>query len=333
MRILAIAMRAWLRERFALHGLDYPVAPEADRLPFMLGGLTFAGILLLFVTGLAMDQFYDPSPIGAHDSVVYLISRVPLGGWIRALHWWGASVVLTTVVAHIAWVFGRRGYLRPREVTWWSGVAMLALLFALAFTGTVLRGDQEGGEALAHAVAGARMTGWAGTWLTPEFTRSAPLLARIHAAHTSLLPLKLVALVALHFWLIRRWGIRSDGPRTARFPRHLRRLAGTALVLWAGIGALAAAFPPGLGYPAVDGVEITRPFWPFLWIYAAEHRMGMSGMIVAPAALFAFLLAVPLLDRGERRPKWLAAAGALILCVLVAALLYGALAPKQAHLM
>ncbi|HUP19360.1 MAG TPA: cytochrome b N-terminal domain-containing protein, partial [Gemmatimonadota bacterium] len=281
----------------------------------------------------AMDQFYDPTPVGAHDSVVYLITRVPLGGWIRALHWWGASVVLTTVLAHLVWVFRRRSYVRPREVTWWSGVAMLALLLALAFTGTVLRADQEGGEALAHAVAGAEMVGRLGSWLTPDFTRSTSLLARLHAAHTSLLPLALVALIGLHFWLIRFWGIRADGPRTVPFPRVLRRLAGVALIGWAAIGALALAFPPGLGYPAIGGAEVTKPFWPFLWIYAAENGMGLPGMIVAPVVLLAFLAAVPLVDRGERRAAWVPWVGGLVLVALLAAIVYGALAPQQAHLM
>lgn len=323
---------AGLGERLAIQGLDYPVSPEADRLPYMLGGVTFAGILLLLVTGVALDQFYDPSPIGAHDSVVYLITRVPLGHWLRALHWWGASVVLTTVFAHLSWVFWRRSYLRPREVTWWSGVAMLFLLFSLAFTGTVLRADQEGGEALAHAVAGAELVGTLGTWLTPDFTRSTSLLARLHAAHTSLLPLALLALVGLHFWLIRFWGIRSEGPKTDRFPHHLRRLTGVVLLVWAGIGVLAALLPPGIGYPAIEGVEVTKPYWPFLWIYAAENAMGLTGMIVAPAVLFALLLVVPALDRGTRRPAWVVALGAATLAALVGALTYGAFAPQMQHI-
>lgn len=324
-----------IRERLALSELDYPIAPTANRLPYLLGGITFAGILLLVVTGVFLDQVYDPTPVGAHDSVVYLVTRVPLGSWIRGLHAWGASVVLTSVFAHLAWVFARRSYVRPREVTWWSGVAMLLLLFAIAFTGTALRADQEGGEALAHAVAGARMLGALGAPMTPDFLASTSLLARLHAAHTSLLPLALVALLGLHFWLIRWHGIRSREPKTHRFPSHLRRLAGWSLLAWAAIGALAAIVPPSIGHPAVAGVEVTKPYWPFLWIYAAENTMGIAGMLVAPAVLFVALAAVPLVDRrtGEDgRAAWVTAAGYALLGLVVAALVYGALAPQMRHI-
>ncbi|MFN2421286.1 MAG: cytochrome b N-terminal domain-containing protein, partial [Gemmatimonadota bacterium] len=321
-----------LRERLALGSLEYEIAPIANTLPYMLGGLTFAGIVILIVSGVVLDQFYDPSTAGAHDSLIYLMTRVPLGVWLRALHWWAASVVLVSVTAHLAWVFWRRSYARPREATWWSGVAMLALLFALAFTGTVLRTDQEGGEALAHAVAGAALLGVVGAPLHPDFAPGATLLARMHAAHVSMLPILLIALVAFHFWLIRHLGIHAMGPRTLPFTTHLRRLSGYSLLLAAGLGAAAAAFAPGLGFPAVGGVEVTKPYWPFLWIYAAENTMGLWGMIVAPGALFLFLAAVPLIDRRTTpRRRWVVAFGAVVLAALVGALVYGALAPQVQH--
>jgi ubiquinol-cytochrome c reductase cytochrome b subunit len=299
----------------------------------MLGGLTFAGVVVLIVSGVVLDQFYDPSTVGAHDSLVYLMTRVPLGVWLRALHWWAASVVLVSVIAHLTWVFWRRSYARPREATWWSGVAMLILLFALAFTGTVLRADQEGGEALAHAVAAAALVGIVGAPLHPDFAPGTTLLSRMHAAHVSMLPILLIALVALHFWLIRHLGIHAMGPRTVPFTTHLRRLSGYSLLLAAGLGAAAAAWGPGLGFPAVGGVEVTKPYWPFLWIYAAENTMGLWGMIVAPGALFLFLAALPLIDRhAAPRRRWVVALAAVVLAALVGALVYGALAPQVQHL-
>lgn len=329
----AMSVRESLRELLALEALEYKIAPIANTLPYMLGGLTFTGIVVLIVSGVLLDQFYDPSTAGAHDSLVYVMTRVPLGVWVRALHWWAASVVLVSVTAHVAWVFWRRSYARPRQATWWSGVAMLALIFALAFTGTVLRADQEGGEALAHAVAGAGLLGVVGAPLHPDFAPGTTLLARMHAAHVSLLPILLIALLAFHFWLIRHLGIHAMGPRTVPFTTHLRRLSGFSLLLVAGLGAAAAAWSPGLGFPAVGGVEVTKPYWPFLWIYAAENTMGLWGMIVAPAALFLFLVAVPLIDQGPGpRRRWVVALAAVVLAALIGALVYGALAPQMQHL-
>lgn len=164
--------RRTLRERLAWSALEYPIARSANRLPYMLGGLTFFGLVLLVLTGIVLDQYYDPNPLGAHDSIVFILTRVPLGTWLRALHYWGASIVLVSVFLHLIYVFLRRSYQPPREVTWWTGATMLLLLFALAFTGSVLRADQEGGEALAHAVAGAELVGPLGAPLTPDFAAS-----------------------------------------------------------------------------------------------------------------------------------------------------------------
>lgn len=325
-----------VRERVAWEALEYRVAPVANRLPYMLGGLTFFGIVLLVVTGVLMDQYYNPTPVGAHESILYLMTRVPLGNWLRALHYWGAIVVLVSVVLHLAYVFWRRSYLRPREVTWAAGVALFVTIFGLVFTGTVLRADQEGSEALAHAVAGARLVGVLGAPLTPEFTRSVPLLARLHNAHVSLLPLVLFALVGLHFWLIRHLGIHAHEPRTVPFTHHLRRLTGYALLLLALLGLFAAAFPPGIGYPGIEGVEVTKPFWPFLWIYAVENAMGLWGMLLAPMVLFGFLFVVPFLDRprdeATARPGWLTGLAVLMLALYVGGILYGAYAPQMQHI-
>ena len=141
---VVVVRRSRIHERLALHGLDYPIAPIANRLAYMLGGLTFFGILLLIVTGVLLDQYYNPNPVAAHDSIVYIMTRVPLGNWLRGLHYWGATIVLVSVFFHMSYVFWRRSYVKPREVTWWAGVGLFAVLFALAFTGTVLRADQEG---------------------------------------------------------------------------------------------------------------------------------------------------------------------------------------------
>jgi quinol-cytochrome oxidoreductase complex cytochrome b subunit len=325
-----------LRERLAWEALEYRIAPVANRLPYMLGGLTFFGILLLVVTGILLDQFYNPSPVGAHDSILYIMRRVPLGNWLRALHYWGATLVLVSVVLHLVYVFWRRSYLRPREVTWWAGVLLLVIVFALVFTGTVLRADQEGSEALAHAVAGAQLVGALGSLLTPDFTRSVPLLARMHNMHVSLLPIILLALVGLHFWLIRYLGIHAHEPRTVLFTTHLRRLTGYGLLLLALLGGLAAIAAPGIGYPGIEGTEVTKPFWPFLWIYAVENTFGLWGMILAPLVLFGFLFLVPLLDRPRdeqsRRSPWLFGVALLVLALYIGGILYGVFAPQIQHL-
>ena len=329
----ARALAAWARERFALHALEYPVPARANRLDFMLGALTLAALTILALTGIVLTQFYNPTPLGAHESLRYVITRTPFVSLLRDLHVWSAAGALVLVFAHLAAIFWRRGFRRPREGLWWSGVLLLALLFGLAFTGSVLRADQEAAEALAHAVAGARAAGPLGAPFQPDFTPSSPLVSRMYGLHVSVLPLVLASLLALHLWLIRHLGVSAAGSARAPFRTHLRPLGGFALFVVAAVGLLAVVSPAALLAPGVDGFEVTKPFWPFLWIYAAENLFGLPGMLLAPAVLFGFLALVPVADRRDGRlARVMRVAGVVLFVLMIAAIVYAALAPAQSHL-
>jgi len=328
-------MIAGLADRLGVQGLDYEIPAEAQRWPYMLGGLSAFLLAILALSGLYLGQFYNPTPAGAHDSVLYIITRAPFGDWVRSLHFWSAGGLTLTLAAHLVWVFWRRSYRRPREVTWWAGVGLAGLVFLLVVTGSVLRYDQEGYEALAHFVAGGRLTGAIGSFFTDQFTLSTTLLARIYGMHVSLLPLAVAVLMGLHFWLIRQLGIHSRDERRSKFRGHLKRLIGVGLLTFAVLGLLSVAVPEDLGYPAVAGVEITKPFWPVLWIYGLENVLGAWGMILGPMGVFLFLVAVPLLDRRDAHdPKhgWIGVTGLLVLGAVIGLWLYGLLGEAQQHI-
>lgn len=322
-----------LAERLALRALEYPIPARANRLDFMLGALTLTALVVLALTGIVLTQYYNPAPLAAHDSLRYVITQQPLVTLLRDVHVWGASAALVLVFAHLAAVFWRRGFRRPREGLWWSGVLLLALLFGLAFTGTVLRADQEAVEALAHAVAGAGVAGPLGAPFQPGFTPSSPLVTRLYGLHVSVLPLALLTLLALHLWLIRHLGVSAQGEARAAFRTHLRPLSGFALILVAGVTILALASPASLLAPGVEGFEVTKPFWPFLWIYAAENLFRMPGMLVAPAVLFGFLAVVPLSDRRDGRlGSATRVLGIVLFLLMIVAIIWAAAAPAQQHL-
>ncbi len=326
----------WLKGRLALGALGYTIPKAANRWNYMLGGLTAFFTSILVLTGVYLAQFYNPSPIGAYDSVLYIITRAPFGDWVRSLHYWAAGAATLTVTAHLVYVFWRRSYKKPREVIWWAGVAMAGIIFLLIVTGAVLRNDQEGFEAFAHFVTGGELAGPLGAFLTESFTRSVPLFSRIYSLHISLLPLALLAVMGLHFWLIRHLGIHASGSETRTFRTHVTRLTGAGLVAFALLGLLAVLFPTQLGYPAVAGLEITKPHWPVLWVYGLENLLGAWGMVIGPAALFTFLAAVPLLDRGvdetPGRHGWVGWLGLLVGLGVLGLWLYGMFGAAQEHI-
>ncbi len=270
--------------------------------------------------------------------MLFVITRAPLGDWVRSVHYWAAGGLAVTLTAHLAYVFWRRSYRRPRELTWWAGVGLAGLVFLLTVTGTVLRADQEGFEALTHFTAGGELlTGVGGGFFTQGFTPSTTLLARMYTLHTSLLPLLALGLIGIHFWLIRHLGIHANGGGASTFRVHAVRLAGAALLVYALVGALAVLVPEDLGYSYVPGFEVTKPFWPVLWVYGLENLLGVWGMVVGPAVLSAYLLALPLLDRAaDDRPgvrhsaRW---AGMALGAALVGLWLYGWLGEARPHIM
>ena len=324
---------AWVKERFALSALEYPIPARSNKLDFMLGALTLVALTLLAVTGVVLTQFYNPTPLGAHGSVRYVITSLPLVTFVRDVHVWSATGAVAFVFTHLAAVFWRRGFRRPREGLWWTGVLLLAVLLGLALTGTLLKADQEAIEALSHAMAGAQVAGPLGAPFQPNFTPSSPLLTRMNGLHVAVLPIVLVALLSLHLWLVRHLGVSAGGDARVPFRTHLRPLGGVALLLVAVVAALALAAPAPLLAPGVEGFEVTKPFWPFLWLYAAENLFGLPGMLLAPAVLFGFLALVPVTDRQGTRlaavTRWI---GVLLFVLMIVAIIYAAVAPAQAHL-
>ncbi len=313
----------------------YGIPRLGATLRYSLGALTLFSLGILVLSGLWLGQFYNPSPAGAHDSVQYIISRAPFGDFARSLHHWAATIMVITIVGHVVWGFMSRAYRAPREVTWYVGLGLAALTFLMVATGTILGYDQEGYEALAHFLAGAELAGPLGRFFASDYTLSTPVLARVFSLHTSLFPLLAVGLLGIHLWLVRQLGISAPGPDDVLFVAHLRRISGVCFLLFAGLLALATFAPEGLGYPPVPGYEVTKPFWALLWVYALESLTGMWALVWAPAVVFLFLAAVPLVDRGGpagKSPPALRVAGAALLAMLLALGLWAALSPPQQHL-
>lgn len=338
---------AWLYERLGLKGIGYPVPAHANSLPYVLGGITFTGFVILFITGIYLAQFYHPEPADAHESVVYLITGVPLGDLVRSVHFWTAQIVTLTVLLHLLRVLFTGSYKRPRELNWLVGLALLAVTLGFVFTGSVLKFDQEGVEALQHNKEAATLIGALGAWFSSEFSRSAPLLIRLFNAHITILPMFFIFMIAAHIFLIKQHGISpkvtadattrpTAGEGGSRFSVHVMRMTGYGLIVLALALLFSLVFPAPLGMPGVAGAEVTKPWWMFVWLFPAEELWGVRALLIVPAILGLLLALVPIVDRSPylspARRKGLLIVAAIILIIIVAAGVYATLAPVQAHL-
>ena len=336
-------------ERLGLSGLAYPVPAHANGIGYILGGITFFGFLILAATGIWLAQFYHPTPTTARESVVYIMNVAPLGDVVRGIHFWVANLVMATVLLHMGRVFVTGSYKRPREANWLIGLSLLGVTLGLIFTGTVLKWDQEGFEALAHNVEIGDLLGAFGFWFSTDFTTTLPILGRLYMAHIVILPAIGVLLLIGHFLLVKRHGISTlpaqadaavdGGPLPAKggstFTAHLVRMAGFGLLILGAVTIISLIWPAGLGPRPVPGVEETKPPWMFLPFYPFEDWFGLSALLWVPAILFGGLALVPFVDRSPYRSptrrRVIIAIGAIVAMALAGLILYALVTVPQAH--
>ena len=99
--------------------------------------------LLQLVTGILLALIYVPSASEAWNSLQVLNHDITLGWFIRAMHGWGSNFMVAIVLIHMVQVFLFGAYKFPRELTWIVGVFLLLMTLGMAFTGQVLRFDQD----------------------------------------------------------------------------------------------------------------------------------------------------------------------------------------------
>jgi ubiquinol-cytochrome c reductase cytochrome b subunit len=290
------------------------------------------------VTGIALMTSYAPSDKTAWASVHY-ITFTQSGGWlVRGLHHFGAQAMVIVLAGHLLQVALYGGYKKPREVTWWLGLALLGITLGFALTGYLLPWDQKGYWAtrVATNIAGTvPLVGDATQKLLQGGSEYGSLtLTRFYALHVGVLPALLVLIAAAHVALVRRNGITPPAKADPAlvepfFPKQAFKdvvavLAVVAVVLvmaWREHGApLDAPADPSSDYPA-------RPEWYFLALFQVlkyfHGPLEVVGTIVLPAVIGAYLFALPLLDRkpgtalrprvGPLVPLALIAAGAAML--------------------
>jgi len=245
-----------------------------------LGVAAFAAFLVTLVTGVLLMFYYKPYPEVAYQSIKDIHFVVPTGRFMRNIHRWAGNVMVVVVILHMARTFYTAAYRHPRQFNWLMGMALLVVTLGLSFTGYLLPWDQLAYWAITIganiAASPQEVTNALG--ITPYFdpgglqrlillgsdTVGPEALIRFYLLHVMILPLALVALVAVHFWRIRK-----DGGlvRPADAGRRLPPLAGTYPVFTQQpqktyqLAAVVRGRTPAVG----NGPEDTVPSMPHLF--------------------------------------------------------------------
>ncbi len=328
--------------------LTYRIPAHGRSFFYTLGGIVFFGFLLMIATGLLLAQLYNPAPDFAFESLQN-IQQIGWASFLRAFHYWTAQGIIIALLIHVSRVFITGAYQHPRQVTWWIGVALLAImLMGSYFSGTILKWDEEGFDALAHYRDALSHLGPIGAVFIDSIPGSGPINFRIYVSHIAGFPLLLIFLMVFHFYLIRTFNLSptpKDPWATAplvpeeemkgKFNEHAVSIGVFSILYYGWIAVLAFFVRAPLGGPPMAEHAPLKPPWPFLWMYGFENVWGVVATLFASSTLFGILALVPLLDRGRDRRfaarKGILALGAMVALSLVGLTLHGYLTKAQSH--
>ncbi len=331
----------WLDDRLHLTALyastaGHEVPASAGSWFYVFGSATLLCFVIQVISGAILAFVYVPSTNEAWTSLQYL-NHVQFWGWyLRAIHYWGSNFMVAMMTMHMVQVFLFGAYKYPRELTWVSGIFLLIFTLGMAFTGQVMRFDQDAYWGL---TIGASITGRVpliGGQLV-HVLLAGPIIAgetlsRFFTLHVFLIPGLLIAIISMHLRLVLTKGI-NEYPKPG-YPVHrstydgeyadvLRKegvpfvpdavgkdLVFSALLM---IAILACAFflgPKGPGGPPNPTLVDTnpRPDFYFLSIFAVlallPDWMEVMVLFIAPALGIAFLLLLPFISgTGEKSYK------------------------------
>jgi ubiquinol-cytochrome c reductase cytochrome b subunit len=335
-----IGVYNWLEHRLGLFGpsieaASHPIPVKSESWMYVFGSAATILLGLQVVTGILLALVYTPSANEAWKTLHFLNNDIALGWFLRAIHGWGSDFMVAIVLIHMCQVFLFGAYKFPRELTWIVGVFLLLLTLGMAFTGQVLRFDQDAYWGLG---IGASITsripfigGPAVSLLLGGPIIGGATLSRFFALHVFVIPGILLAGVGLHVWMVLHLGI-NEWPmpgrivRKATYEREYHQQTAKEGIPFVPDGAWKDAFfaaaiilavvacalffgPFGpTGQPDPRIIETApKPDFFFLWIYAVLAYLPPSietpVMFIVPTLVIGGMLLLPLVF-GEGEKHW-----------------------------
>lgn len=315
MSVMSKKIRAWVDHRTgletAVRSFLYEDIPASSGWHQVFGSVALFLFLVQAFTGILLAFNYAPTPGDAYDSLKYIITQVPAGRMLHALHHWGATMMIVVVVLHMIQVFLYGAYKKPREATWMIGVVLLLVTLGFCLTGYLLPWDNRA---------------YWGTVVTTQIASQAPLLgpymdrllggsggvgvvtfARFFGLHVLILPALLAFLIVFHVYLVRKHGVTpapgDGGPPKKFFPEQVLKDTLAIFIAFVILFVVAIAVQAPLERLAdpTDTTYIPRPDWYFLFLFQLLKFFRGSwepmGSVVLPTLGVLALFLIPFVDR------------------------------------
>src|SRR5665213_246361 len=336
----------WLEDRTgvesAIKHFLYEEIPASSGWHQVFGSIALFAFLVQVVTGILLALNYAPAPVAAYDSVRYIMTQVTAGRLIRALHHWGASLMIVVVVLHMIQTFVWGAYKKPREATWIAGVVLLLLTLAFGLSGYLLPWDNRAYWGTVVTTEISALAPGAGPLLvrllgSDGSSIGAITFTRFYVAHVQLLPSLTALLIALHVYLVRRHGV-APAPEDRSLPKkkfYPEQVAKDTVAIFGWFAvlmgmALLARVPLGHMADPTDLSYTPRPEWYFLFLFQFlkwfEGPLEVVGAVIIPTLAIIALLLVPFIDRGKM--KMVRQRTGAIGVVVLAAIFWGGLTER-----
>jgi ubiquinol-cytochrome c reductase cytochrome b subunit len=344
----------WVDHRLQLaapirEAAEHPVPRNTASWWYVFGSAALVVFCLQLATGILLALVYVPSADQAWSSLQALNHQVAFGWFVRALHGWGSNFMVAIVLIHMAQVFLFGAYKYPRELTWIVGVFLLLTTLGMAFTGQIMRFDQDAYWGLGIGASIASRVPVAGPAIV-SMMLGGPIiggatLSRFFTLHVFVVPGTLIALVCLHLLMVLKLGI-NEWPMPGRLVNRatyehdyheLTRVDGAPFVPYAvwkdmffaafillAVGACAWYFGPfgPTGRPDPTIIQtVPKPDYFFLWLYALLSLLPPSletpALLIGPVIAIVALLLLPFLS-GEGEKSWKRRPIAVLTVMLIA---------------
>jgi ubiquinol-cytochrome c reductase cytochrome b subunit len=347
----------WLDERLQLAAAlretaEHPVPRETASWFYVFGSAALVVFVMQIVTGILLAVIYVPSAGEAWNSLQTLNHSIAFGWYIRALHGWGSNFMVAIVLIHMVQVFLFGAFKYPRELTWIVGIFLLLMTLGMAFSGQVLRFDQDAFWGIGIGASISSRVPMVGPWIV-NLLLGGPIIAgstlsRFFALHVFVIPGMLIAFIGLHLLMVLKLGI-NEWPMPGRVIRKSTYIkeyhelvkkdgipfvpgavykdiffAGCVLLTLAIVAAYFGPFGPS-GRPDPTIIQtVPRPDYFFLWLYALlsllPPQMETPALLIGPVIAILFLLLLPFLF-GEGEKNWRRRPIAVLAILLVAVVL------------
>ena len=294
---------------------------------FRLGLLSTYLFFFETITGMFLMIWYAPSPDRAYSDMLYLLSNVPYGQFMRDLHRLGAEMMVAIVTLHMVRTYLTGSYKAPRQFTWFTGVVLLVVTLFLSFSGYLLPWDQLAfwavtiGTSMAEAVPPAIVGETVNLLARGAPDIGANGLLRFYLLHVLFLPLVLFLFFFVHYYKVVHFGIslpaheEEVGQDTANKVPADRRvyflpdvfldetmflIAFTAICVV--ISAFFFAAPlESIANPQVTPLHTVAP-WYFYWLQGMLKIADKTiAGVILPGVLLVLLIGIPYLDPNPSR--------------------------------